>query len=208
MCGSDIYAGSSTWVYFYCLLFYTDNFAISQQSSPTCLPRLQSIEEVGGYVLIALNTASRIPLENLRIIRGHSLYERKFALAVLANIDKATGQGTSELLLTNLTGRSRPSGFLWWKFFRQSQYDYTAVRYCCFYSINVLLLTEILKGGVKFGTQKLCNVETIQWYDIVNTDLKPTMELPMASNNPLCKWCISGQKAKKLKWNHAHGLSA
>lgn len=61
---------------------------------------------MGGYVLIALNTASRIPLDNLRIIRGHSLYEGGFALAVLANYDKATGQGTSELLLTSLTGQS------------------------------------------------------------------------------------------------------
>lgn len=75
----------------------------------------QSIEEVGGYVLIALNTASRIPLENLRIIRGHSLYEGEFALAVLANNDKATGQGTNELLLTSLTGQSTApcSSFLW-----------------------------------------------------------------------------------------------
>jgi len=63
---------------------------------------------VGGYVLIALNTASRIPLENLRIIRGHSLYEGAFALAVLANYDKATDQGTTELLLTSLTGRCSP----------------------------------------------------------------------------------------------------
>lgn len=65
----------------------------------------QSIEEVSGYVLIALNAAPRIPLENLRIIRGHSLYEGKFALSVLANIDKNTGQGTTELLLTSLTGK-------------------------------------------------------------------------------------------------------
>uniref|UniRef100_A0A8C9Z015 receptor protein-tyrosine kinase n=1 Tax=Sander lucioperca TaxID=283035 RepID=A0A8C9Z015_SANLU len=103
---------------------------------------LTSIEEVGGYVLIALNTASRIPLQNLRIIRGHSLYEGMFGLAVLTNYDKGTGQGTNELLLTNLT--------------------------------------EILKGGVKFGTNQPCNVETIQWYDIVNTDIKPKMVLPSA----------------------------
>lgn len=58
--------------------------------------------------MIALNTASRIPLENLRIIRGHTLYEGKFALSVLANYDKETGQGTKELLLTSLTGQSNP----------------------------------------------------------------------------------------------------
>lgn len=68
----------------------------------------QSIEEVGGYVLIAINMASKIPLENLRIIRGHSLYEGTFALTVLGNFDKSMGQGTSELLLNSLTGRSNP----------------------------------------------------------------------------------------------------
>lgn len=73
---------------------------------------LQSIEEVGGYVLIALNTAARIPLENLRIIRGHSLYEGEFALSVLVNVDKTTGRGSSQLLLTNLTGELQKSRLL------------------------------------------------------------------------------------------------
>uniref|UniRef100_A0A3Q3KMH1 Receptor protein-tyrosine kinase n=2 Tax=Monopterus albus TaxID=43700 RepID=A0A3Q3KMH1_MONAL len=134
-----------------------ENLEVTYMDEHRDLSFLRSIEEVGGYVLIALNTASRIPLENLRIIRGHSLYEGGFALAVLANYDKATGQGTNELLLTSLT--------------------------------------EILKGGVKFGTSLLCNVETIQWYDIVNMDSKPNMELPVASNNPLCKCdssCFNG----------------
>uniref|UniRef100_A0A7N8WM26 Receptor protein-tyrosine kinase n=1 Tax=Mastacembelus armatus TaxID=205130 RepID=A0A7N8WM26_9TELE len=134
-----------------------ENLEVTYMEEHRDLSFLRSIEEVGGYVLIALNTASRIPLENLRIIRGHSLYEGGFALAVLANYDKATGQGTNELLLTSLT--------------------------------------EILKGGVKFGTNHLCNVETIQWYDIVNSDTKPNMELPVASNNPLCKCdsrCFNG----------------
>ncbi|XP_069013747.1 epidermal growth factor receptor isoform X1 [Embiotoca jacksoni] len=130
-----------------------ENLEITYMEHHRDLSFLRSIEEVGGYVLIALNTAPRIPLENLRIIRGHSLYEGGFALAVLANYDKPTGQRTNELLLTSLT--------------------------------------EILKGGVKFGNNQLCNVETIQWYDIVNGDSKPSMELPMASNNPLCGKCHS-----------------
>uniref|UniRef100_A0A3Q3X0G2 Receptor protein-tyrosine kinase n=1 Tax=Mola mola TaxID=94237 RepID=A0A3Q3X0G2_MOLML len=81
-----------------------ENLEITYMEEHRDLSFLRSIEEVGGYVLIALNTASRIPLENLRIIRGHSLYERKFALAVLANFNKATGQGTTELPLISLTG--------------------------------------------------------------------------------------------------------
>ena len=68
---------------------------------------LQSIQEVGGYVLIALNTAKRIPLDNLRIIRGHSLYEGSYALAVELNFNKTIGPkgvGTQELPLISLKG--------------------------------------------------------------------------------------------------------
>uniref|UniRef100_A0A3P8VY36 Receptor protein-tyrosine kinase n=1 Tax=Cynoglossus semilaevis TaxID=244447 RepID=A0A3P8VY36_CYNSE len=129
-----------------------ENLEVTYMEAHRDLSFLRSIEEVGGYVLIALNTATRIPLENLHIIRGHSLYEGKFALSVLANYDKATGQGTKELLLNSLT--------------------------------------EILKGGVKFGTHQLCNVETIQWNDIV-TESNPTMELPGTNNSSLCKPCHS-----------------
>ena len=69
---------------------------------PYCV--LQSIQEVGGYVLIALNTASRLPLDNLRIIRGHSLYQGKYALAVLLNYNSSMGMGTQELPLVSLKG--------------------------------------------------------------------------------------------------------
>uniref|UniRef100_A0A8C9Z464 Receptor protein-tyrosine kinase n=1 Tax=Sander lucioperca TaxID=283035 RepID=A0A8C9Z464_SANLU len=131
-----------------------ENLEVTYMEEHRDLSFLTSIEEVGGYVLIALNTASRIPLQNLRIIRGHSLYEGMFGLAVLTNYDKGTGQGTNELLLTNLT--------------------------------------EILKGGVKFGTNQPCNVETIQWYDIVNTDIKPKMVLPSAISKSCDPSCFNG----------------
>uniref|UniRef100_A0A665VZV6 Receptor protein-tyrosine kinase n=1 Tax=Echeneis naucrates TaxID=173247 RepID=A0A665VZV6_ECHNA len=110
-----------------------ENLEVTYMDSHRDLSFLRSIEEVGGYVLIALNTAPRIPLENLRIIRGHSLYEGAFALSVLANYDKTTGLAAHELLLPSLT--------------------------------------EILKGGVKFVNNQLCNVETIQWFDIVNKQM-------------------------------------
>lgn len=74
-----------------------------------CLFPLQSIEEVGGYVLIALNTVSRIHLDKLRIIRGHSLFEKKFALHVVANANKSLG--THTLLLNSLTGLSLHPNF-------------------------------------------------------------------------------------------------
>ncbi|KAG7278395.1 hypothetical protein CRUP_038558 [Coryphaenoides rupestris] len=51
---------------------------------------------------------------------------------------------------------------------------------------------EILNGGVRFASNQLCNVETIQWYDIVNSQHpQPSMELPKLNNNPLCKKCDS-----------------
>uniref|UniRef100_A0A8C4H5U2 Receptor protein-tyrosine kinase n=1 Tax=Dicentrarchus labrax TaxID=13489 RepID=A0A8C4H5U2_DICLA len=83
-----------------------ENLEITYMEEDRDLSFLRSIEEVGGYVLIALNMVPRIPLENLRIIRGHSLYEGKFALAVIANFNKTSGQASRELLLTRLTGQS------------------------------------------------------------------------------------------------------
>ncbi|XP_069768740.1 epidermal growth factor receptor isoform X2 [Narcine bancroftii] len=64
---------------------------------------LQSVQEVSGYVLIALNKISRIPLQNLRIIRGHQLYDDKFSLVILSNYDREGNTGLSELPLRNLT---------------------------------------------------------------------------------------------------------
>ncbi|KAK5919700.1 hypothetical protein CgunFtcFv8_023572 [Champsocephalus gunnari] len=117
-----------------------ENLEVTYMEGHRDLSFLTSIEEVGGYVLIALNTVEEIPLQNLRIIRGHSLFDGLFGLAVLSNYDKRTGNATKTLLLTSLT--------------------------------------EILKGGVHFLNNQPCNVETIQWYDIVNGDNKPKMVLP------------------------------
>ncbi|XP_028988079.1 epidermal growth factor receptor [Betta splendens] len=128
-----------------------ENLEITHMEEHHDLSFLRSVEEVGGYVLIALNTAPTIPLENLRIIRGHSLYKGQFALSVISNHNDTLGQATRQLLLNSLT--------------------------------------EILKGGVKFGSNRICNVETIQWHDIVNSESKPMMELPVPSTSPLCTRC-------------------
>ncbi|XP_075068624.1 epidermal growth factor receptor isoform X2 [Mixophyes fleayi] len=58
---------------------------------------LKGIQEVGGYVLIAFNMVKTIPLENLRIIRGNSLY-RKAALAILSNFDESNKKHALEEL--------------------------------------------------------------------------------------------------------------
>lgn len=64
----------------------------------------QSIREVTGYVLIAVNEFSRLPLDNLRVIRGTTLYEDKYALAVMVNYQMDGLHGLQELGLTHLTG--------------------------------------------------------------------------------------------------------
>ncbi len=88
-------------------------------SSPSCLSTdlyvqsvdmcssfsLQTIREVTGYVLIAMNHFQEIPLGKLRVIRGNSLYERRFALSVFFNYPKDGSNGLRQLGLANLTGK-------------------------------------------------------------------------------------------------------
>lgn len=68
---------------------------------------LQSIREVTGYVLVALNQFEFLPLENLRIIRGTKLYEDHYALAIFLNYKKDGSYGLRRLGLKNLTGKGR-----------------------------------------------------------------------------------------------------
>lgn len=70
----------------------------------------QSIREVTGYILIAINQFSYLPLEQLRVIRGTTLYEDRWALAVLVNYQKDGQQGLRELGFTRLTGEGWPQG--------------------------------------------------------------------------------------------------
>ncbi|KAL2097311.1 hypothetical protein ACEWY4_006518 [Coilia grayii] len=80
-----------------------ENLEITYTTDKHDLSFLKNIQEVGGYVLIAINMATKIPLESLRIIRGHTLYNNMYGLAVLSNYNKTTGAGTRELHLRNLT---------------------------------------------------------------------------------------------------------
>uniref|UniRef100_A0A3P8TCB2 Receptor protein-tyrosine kinase n=1 Tax=Amphiprion percula TaxID=161767 RepID=A0A3P8TCB2_AMPPE len=64
---------------------------------------LQSIKEVTGYILFALNVFSRLPLDHLRVIRGTTLYEDQYALAVMINYQRDGQHGLQELGLTHLT---------------------------------------------------------------------------------------------------------
>lgn len=64
----------------------------------------QSIREVTGYVLVALNQFDYLPLENLRIIRGTKLYEDRYSLAIFLNYRRDGNFGLRQLGLKNLTG--------------------------------------------------------------------------------------------------------
>uniref|UniRef100_A0A8C8FKU1 Receptor protein-tyrosine kinase n=1 Tax=Oncorhynchus tshawytscha TaxID=74940 RepID=A0A8C8FKU1_ONCTS len=112
---------------------------------------LKSIQEVGGYVLIALNKAASIPLENLRLIRGHSLFLDKYALTVTSNYEKNHS------------------------------------------SVTLNYTREILKGGVKIAHNPLlCNVETIQWWDMVNKAINHSMHFKLESYGRYCDKCDPG----------------
>ena len=66
-------------------------------------PVLQTIREVTGYVLIAMNLVDYIPLDQLRVIRGNTLYDKRFALSVFFNYPKDGSTGLTHLGLTQLT---------------------------------------------------------------------------------------------------------
>uniref|UniRef100_A0A9J8BCP6 Epidermal growth factor receptor n=1 Tax=Cyprinus carpio carpio TaxID=630221 RepID=A0A9J8BCP6_CYPCA len=138
-----------------------ENLEITYMTEKHDLSFLRSIQEVGGYVLIGINTAPRIPLENLRIIRGHSLYDSNYALAVLLNYNNSIGQGVNQLPLTSLT--------------------------------------EILKGGIIFSSNNhLCNVESIQWTDILNMKSQPKIiKCDRSCYNGSC-WGPSPQNCQKM----------
>uniref|UniRef100_A0A674EFI5 Receptor protein-tyrosine kinase n=1 Tax=Salmo trutta TaxID=8032 RepID=A0A674EFI5_SALTR len=83
------------------------NLEITQIESDWDFSFLGTIREVTGYILIAMNHFRRLPLEQLRVIRGNSLYDRGFALSVFLNYPKQGSNGLQHLGLTHLTGEER-----------------------------------------------------------------------------------------------------
>ncbi|XP_061531847.1 receptor tyrosine-protein kinase erbB-3b [Phycodurus eques] len=79
------------------------NLEVTQIESNWDFSFLKTIREVTGYVLIAMSHFQEIPLEQLRVIRGSSLYERRFALSVFFNYPKDGSHGLRQLGLANLT---------------------------------------------------------------------------------------------------------
>ncbi|XP_070569491.1 epidermal growth factor receptor-like isoform X4 [Ptychodera flava] len=83
---------------------YVDgNLEITNIEDPTLdLSYLEDIREVSGYVLIGLNNVDTVPLKNLRVIRGATLYEGNAFFVVLNYNKQRQGVGLKELQLTSL----------------------------------------------------------------------------------------------------------
>uniref|UniRef100_A0A672GWS1 receptor protein-tyrosine kinase n=1 Tax=Salarias fasciatus TaxID=181472 RepID=A0A672GWS1_SALFA len=82
----------------------SDHFPLRSNRFVVCFPVFpQSIREVTGYVLVALNQFDYLPLENLRIIRGTKLYEGRYSLAIFLNYRRDGYYGLRQLGLRNLT---------------------------------------------------------------------------------------------------------
>ncbi|XP_054859103.1 receptor tyrosine-protein kinase erbB-3 [Eublepharis macularius] len=64
---------------------------------------LQTIREVTGYVLIAMNVFTYLPLENLRMVRGTQYYEDKYALFILLNYEKNVTHALYQVGFNQLT---------------------------------------------------------------------------------------------------------
>ncbi|XP_074836214.1 receptor tyrosine-protein kinase erbB-3 [Carettochelys insculpta] len=64
---------------------------------------LQTIREVTGYVLIAMNVFTNLPLWNLRVIRGTQQYEEKYALFVLLNYHRNATHALRQVGFNQLT---------------------------------------------------------------------------------------------------------
>ncbi|CAB1336718.1 unnamed protein product, partial [Coregonus sp. 'balchen'] len=79
------------------------NLEITQIESDWDFSFLGTIREVTGYILIAMNHFRQLPLEQLRVIRGNTLYDRGFALSVFLNYPKEGSNGLQHLGLTHLT---------------------------------------------------------------------------------------------------------
>ncbi|XP_070784140.1 melanoma receptor tyrosine-protein kinase-like isoform X5 [Enoplosus armatus] len=136
-----------------------ENLEITYTSEHQDLSFLQSIQEVGGYVLIAMNEAETIPLVNLKLIRGQNLYQSQFALLVMSNYIRNQSSAT-----LNYT-----SGL------RQLQLS----------SLTEILKG----GVKMTNNPLLCNTETIQWWDILDKESDPSMVFKMDTFARKCEKC-------------------
>ncbi|XP_077952554.1 melanoma receptor tyrosine-protein kinase isoform X2 [Gasterosteus aculeatus] len=136
-----------------------ENLEITYTLEHQDLSFLQTIEEVGGYVLIAMNEAAVIPLVNLKLIRGQNLYEHQFALLVISNYQRNQSSATlnytsglRQLLLSNLT-------------------------------------EILKGGVKMAYNPLLCNADTIKWWDILDGDNRSRVVIETDAFTRRCEKC-------------------
>ncbi|KAK2886798.1 melanoma receptor tyrosine-protein kinase-like [Channa argus] len=139
-----------------------ENLEVTYTMEHQDLSFLQSIQEVGGYVLIAMNEAATIPLINMRVIRGQNLYEGLYALLVMSNYNRNHSSAT-----VNYT-----SGL------RQLQLS----------SLTEILKG----GVKMTHNPLLCSTETIQWWDILDKASNPQMLFKTENYARKCEKCDPG----------------
>ncbi|KAM4534179.1 melanoma receptor tyrosine-protein kinase-like [Odontesthes bonariensis] len=139
-----------------------ENLEVTYSLEHQDLSFLQSIVEVGGYVLIAMNEVATVPLSNLRLIRGQSLYEEQYALLVMSNYNRNHSSAT-----LNYT-----SGL------RQLQLS----------SLTEILKG----GVKMTHNPLLCNTDTIQWWDIVDKTSNASMDITNNVFGQKCEECDLG----------------
>lgn len=110
-----------------------------------------------------MNHFQEIPLGQLRVIRGNSLYERRFALSVFLNYPKDGSSGLNQLGLMNLTG-IEGGGVIMKYLIRKVFYFYFTTNH----------FTEILDGGVQIINNKYLRYGPwVYWRDIIRNNDAP-----------------------------------
>ncbi|XP_073534291.1 epidermal growth factor receptor-like [Phyllobates terribilis] len=77
------------------------NLEITHVEAGADVSFFKDIQEVGGYVLIAVNEVKSIPLVNLRVIRGETLYKNT-SLSIFSNYKPNSTDGLKELPMRQL----------------------------------------------------------------------------------------------------------
>ncbi|NIG59909.1 receptor tyrosine-protein kinase erbB-2 [Pontoporia blainvillei] len=143
------------------------NLELTYLPANASLSFLQEIQEVQGYVLIAHNRVSQVPLQRLRIVRGTQLFEDNYALAVLDNGDLPESATPA--------ARAAPGGLQ---------------------ELQLRSLTEILKGGVLIQRNpQLCHQDTILWKDIFHKNNQLALVLMDTDRSRSCPPCSPACKA-------------
>ncbi|MEQ2194353.1 hypothetical protein XENOCAPTIV_027922, partial [Xenoophorus captivus] len=108
---------------------------------------------------------------------GNTLYDDRYALAVMINYKKDGQHGLQELCLTNLTGMLSDMGF-----------SFLVMRINSLTSLGLRSLQRINDGGIYItGNKKLCYHNTVNWSRILSTSSRPQRrpkDLVIKDNRP------------------------